>query len=110
LIVRQPVSRVELPWRQIRDVQVDGAGALVISLVSGAEVSVFGFGGSLIGVFTGGVHAKRARDGILAARPARSAAGSARTAVTSPIALSWPWIFGTLFALELAALVGILAH
>lgn len=109
LIVRQPVSRLEVPWSQVDDVSVDRAGALEISLVTGTDVWVFGFGGSLIGLFTGGIHAKRARDGILASRPTTSA-DALPTAVTPRVTLYWRWILGTLFALELAALVGILAH
>jgi Bacterial PH domain len=74
--VRQPMSRRDLPWSLVADVAVDRSGRLTIRETSGRRTSVFGFGGSLIGMVTGGIQAKKVRDGILAARPVPAAAGA----------------------------------
>jgi hypothetical protein len=110
LTVRQPLTRVDLPWSQVQDVQVDDGGALTISAASGRDIPAFGFGGSLIGAFTGGIRAKRARDGILAAKRAAMPPQQDKIPNAPRITVCWPWAAATGLALELAALVGMLAH
>jgi hypothetical protein len=108
LIVRQPFSRVDVPWSLVDHVEVDQAGALTISLSSGVS-PVYGFGGSVIGMITKGVHARRARDGLLAAsQAARGQSGYLPT--TSRTALYWKWAVTTALVLEAAALTGLLTQ
>jgi Bacterial PH domain len=110
LIVRQPFSRVDVPWPLVDHIEVDQAGALTISLSSGAEIPVYGFGGSVIGMITKGVHARRARDGLLAARRVAPAGQSGYSPATSRTAIYWKWAVTTALVLEAAALTGLLTH
>jgi hypothetical protein len=99
-----------VPWLQVDDIEVDQAGAPRISLSSGADFPVYGFGGSLIRVITKGVHAQRARDGLLTARQSAPAGQPVQSPAKSCITICWKWAVTTRLALEAAALTGLVSR
>jgi hypothetical protein len=59
-----------------------------IVLADNSAIAVFGFGGSLLGAFTGGIRATKARDGVMAAMP-QSASHEPARSVTSARCIQW---------------------
>jgi hypothetical protein len=66
LIVVHPLRRYVFPWSQVTDVMVGPDGGMRIVLRDRASFAVFCFGGSVIGMITRGIRARKARDGIKA--------------------------------------------
>jgi Bacterial PH domain len=64
LIVVNPIRRYVFRWSQIADVAVGRDGGLRLMLCDRSSFAVYGFGGSVMEMITGGIHAKKARDGI----------------------------------------------
>jgi hypothetical protein len=89
LIVVHPVRRYVFPWHQVTDVVVDRGGGLQIVLRDGRKFAVFGFGGSVIGMITGGIRARKARDGIKAVMTAADGSESSDNPVTSSSGVQW---------------------
>jgi Bacterial PH domain len=90
LIVVHPIRRYVLPWSQIADVVVGRDGGLRIRLRDRRSFAVFCFGGSILGMITGGIRAKKARDGIKAVMTASMAGqGTDGEPVTSSLDLQW---------------------
>ena len=90
LIVVHPIRRYVLPWSQIADVVVGRDGGLRIRLRDRRSFAVFCFGGSVLGMITGGIRAKKARDGIKAVMTAAAASqGTDGEPVTSSLDLQW---------------------
>lgn len=90
LIVVHPIRRYVFPWSRIADVVVGRGGGLRIRLRDRRDFPVFCFGGSVIGMITGGIRAKKARDGIKAVMAASMASQATDSEpVTSSIDLQW---------------------
>jgi hypothetical protein len=90
LIVVHPIRRYVFPWSQIADIVVGRDGGLRIRLRGRREFAVYCFGGSVIGMITGGIRAKRARDGIKAVMAASMASqGTDGEPVISSVDLQW---------------------
>jgi Bacterial PH domain len=90
LIVVHPIRRYVFPWSQIADVVVRRDGGLRIQLRDRRNFAVFCFGGSVLGMITGGIRAKKARDGIKAVMAASVAGqGTDGEPVTSSVDLPW---------------------
>jgi hypothetical protein len=71
-----------------------------------AAFRVFCFGGSLIGMITGGVRAKKARDGIRAARAHATSQGPDSQPVTSSFDIQWKVALAILAATAALSVVG----
>jgi hypothetical protein len=89
LIVIHPVRRYVFPWGQVADVGVGRDGGLGVQLRDGQLFAVYCFGGSVIGMLTGGIRARKARDGIKAVREAALGQGPCDGPVTSSVDLRW---------------------
>lgn len=105
LTVVQPLRRYVLPWEQVADVVVARDGGMRVALADGTAISVMCFGGSLIGVFTGGVQAKKARDGILEI-VAQAAPDEPSPRASSTLAFEWKITLGLWAFLILIAVLG----
>lgn len=101
LVIVQPIRRYVLPWEQVADVVVGGGGGLLIVLADRSSIPVAGFGGSLIGAFTGGIRARKARDGIKEVMAQATRCEPARP-VTSAVGIHWRIVL-----LIWAALIGL---
>jgi hypothetical protein len=104
LTVVQPIRRYVLPWEQVADVVVGGNGGMRIVLTDHSSIAVSGFGGSLIGAFTGGIRARKARDGIKTVMAQAPGHEPARP-VTSTLGIQWKIalaIWAVLIALSMA--------
>jgi Bacterial PH domain len=104
LTVVQPIRRYVFPWEQVADVVVGGNGGMRIVLTDRSSIAVFGFGGSLIGAFTGGIRARKARDGIKAVM-AQAASHEPAHPVNSALGIQWKIalvIWAALIALSVA--------
>jgi hypothetical protein len=97
LTVIGTIRRNFYPWGAIADVHVAPDGGLRLTLLDGTRERVAGFGGSLIGTMTGGVRARKARDGITEVmRAADAQAGPAP--ITSSVQVHWKLFLGFLVA------------
>jgi Bacterial PH domain len=107
LIVVHPIRRYVLPWSQIADVVVGRDGGLRIQLRDRRSFAVFCFGGSVLGMITGGLRAKKARDGIKAVMTASTAnQGTDGEPVTSSLYLQWKIALAMWGALTAASVGG----
>jgi hypothetical protein len=77
------------PWAQVAGVAVDRRGGLRIQLRGGQTFVVFGFGGSVIGMNTGSIRARKACDGIKAMMTAAAGSTGDGEAVTSSFDIHW---------------------
>ncbi len=105
LVVVQPIRRYIFPWEQVADVVVRANGEMQIVLTDYRTVPVFGFGGSLIGTFTGGVQAKKARDGIKAVMAQGTIHEPARP-VSSTLDIQWKIALAIWVAVTALSVVG----
>jgi hypothetical protein len=80
-------------------------GQLRIVLSGGRNIDVLGYGRSLIGTFTGGIRAKRVRDGITAGM-ARDSGGQLVRPVAAQIWIAWKTALVIWAALTVLALIG----
>lgn len=107
LIVVHPIRRYVFPWSQITDVVVGRDGGLRIGLSDRRSFAVFCFGGSILGMITGGVRAKKARDGIKAVMAASMASqGIDGAPVASSLDLQWKIVLVIWGALTAASVSG----
>lgn len=105
ITVVQPLRRNVLPWEQVADVVVSGDGGLRLVLADGSAIAVACFGGSLLGAATGGIQAKKARDGILEIA-AQAAPDEPPPPASSASAFEWKIALGLWASLLAMALIG----
>lgn len=105
LIVVHPIRRYVFPWGQVADVVVLRDGGMRIILRDGSTFAVFCFGGSVAGLITGGIHARKARDGIKAAMPPADSSEPASPALSS-LDLEWKITLTIFAALTPLAVIG----
>ena len=105
LIIAHPVRRYVFPWEQVADVIVEEDGQMRTLLQGGGSFAVVCFQGSNLGRITGGIHAKRARDGIKAAM-AEAAVQDPPRSVSSSVEIHWVTMLGILTGAEVLAVVG----
>ena len=104
LTVVSPIRRYVYPRSAIANLYVGGDGGLRLTLSDGSSERVAGFGGSLIGTFTGGIRARKVRDGVTQVMAA-SDASSGPAPITSSVCVHWKITLG-FFAANLALSVG----
>lgn len=105
LTIVQPLRRYVLPWEQVADVVVTGGGGLRVALADGNAIAVACFGDSLIGAVTGGIQAKKARDGILEI-VAQSPPDAPSSPASSTSAFEWKIVLGLWTFLLAIAVIG----
>lgn len=81
-------------------------GGLRLTLKDCTSFPVFGFGGSLIGMMTGGIRAKKARDGIRATLAATTQTETDHEPITSAPDLQWKVTVAIWLALTMLACSG----
>lgn len=108
LIVVQPLWRWVFPWEQVADIVVGGDGGMRVMLADHTGISVFAFGGSVIGSMTGGIRAKKARDAIKAIM-AQAASDAPGRPVTSGLSVQWEILLVTWVLLVTLSIAGWLA-
>lgn len=106
LIVVNPIRRYMFPWGQVADVAVGRDGGLRLLLRDRTSFPVFGFGGSLVGMMTGGIHAKKVRDGITAIMAATTQTETEHEPVTYANDLQWKVTAAIWLALTVLACCG----
>lgn len=88
LIVVHPTRRYVFPWDQVADVEVGRDGGMRIVLRDRSNFVVYCFGGSIIGLMTRGIRARKACEGIKAAM-AQAASPVPASTVTSALDIQW---------------------
>jgi Bacterial PH domain len=97
LTVIGTIRRNFYPWGAIADVRVAPDGGMRITLLDGTRERVAGFGGSLIATMTGGIYARKVRDGITQVMRAPDAQ-SEPAPITSSVQVHWKIFLGFLVA------------